>query len=824
LIYSQAVWAEPRAFNIPAGEAAMELREFAKQSGLQLLFDFTAVKSIKTHAVVGQYEPDAALKEMLRGTGLDFERVNSQTVAVRQVAAATTDASSAQSGATAQPVAHAHAARTSSADAATDLAEIVVTAQKRSERLQDVPIPVTVVSTDALVSNNQTRLQDYYTSIPGLIVSPTPASGANQMLTIRGISPAGFGNPTVGITIDDVPYGSSTNLGGGLAVEDIDPGDLTRVEVLRGPQGTLYGANSLGGLIKFVTVDPSTDRVRGSVQAGTSSVYNGADLGYNVRASINMPVNDTLAVRASGFVREDPGFIDNPVLGIDGINRVVADGGRLSALWKPSEDISLKLSAQLQTTKGYGLNDVNEAVNGYAGPPLGDLQQNYIRGVGPYFKKVQAYAAILTAKLGVSELTSITGFNVNSEQDSFDLSAFVGQAPEQVFGVSGTQLINTQKTEKFTQEVRLATPIGQKVDWLVGAFYTHEESPATELDLAENTTTGEIVGQGLYFAFPSTYKEYAGFTDVTFHVTDRFDIQVGGRESEIEQTASSANIGPFDPAVNGAPSPIIDPQVEVKSHAFTYLVTPRFKVSSDLMLYARLASGYRAGGPNVTPGTPPQYRPDTTRNYEIGVKGDFLDHTLSIDSSVYYVNWRDIQISLFNPQNFGVYNTNAGAAKSEGLEFSAEARPLSGMKIDGWVAWNDGKLTEGFPAASTAIGESGDRLPFSSRFSGKLSLEQSFPLINSVTGLVGGSVSYVGDQMGSFPSIFAATPGRQLYPSYARFDVRAGAEYDAWTANLYVNNLADKRAVIGGGIGAFPAYAFNVIQPRTVGLSVAWSF
>jgi outer membrane receptor protein involved in Fe transport len=644
------------------------------------------------------------------------------------------------------------------------------------------------------------------------------------MLTIRGISPAGFGNPTVGITIDDVPYGSSTNLGGGLAVEDIDPGDLTRVEVLRGPQGTLYGANSLGGLIKFVTVDPSTDRVRGSVQAGTSSVYNGADLGYNVRASINMPVNDTLAVRASGFVREDPGFIDNPVLGIDGINRVVADGGRLSALWKPSEDISLKLSAQLQTTKGYGLNDVNEAVNGYAGPPLGDLQQNYIRGVGPYFKKVQAYAAILTAKLGVSELTSITGFNVNSEQDSFDLSAFVGQAPEQVFGVSGTQLINTQKTEKFTQEVRLATPIGQKVDWLVGAFYTHEESPATELDLAENTTTGEIVGQGLYFAFPSTYKEYAGFTDVTFHVTDRFDIQVGGRESEIEQTASSANIGPFDPAVNGAPSPIIDPQVEVKSHAFTYLVTPRFKVSSDLMLYARLASGYRAGGPNVTPGTPPQYRPDTTRNYEIGVKGDFLDHTLSIDSSVYYVNWRDIQISLFNPQNFGVYNTNAGAAKSEGLEFSAEARPLSGMKIDGWVAWNDGKLTEGFPAASTAIGESGDRLPFSSRFSGKLSLEQSFPLINSVTGLVGGSVSYVGDQMGSFPSIFAATPGRQLYPSYARFDVRAGAEYDAWTANLYVNNLADKRAVIGGGIGAFPAYAFNVIQPRTVGLSVAWSF
>src|SRR6202012_4446346 len=178
---------------------------------------------------------------------------------------------------------------------------------------QDVPVPVTAIRADKLISDNQVRLQDYFTSVPGLSYAP---NNQNQYVTIRGITTGGFSNPTVGVVIDDVPFGASNALGGGQVIPDFDPGDLARVEVLRGPQGTLYGASSMGGLLKFVTVDPSTDGVSGRVEAGVSDVSHGAELGYNVRGSINVPLSDTFAMRASAFTREDPGYVDNPVLGI----------------------------------------------------------------------------------------------------------------------------------------------------------------------------------------------------------------------------------------------------------------------------------------------------------------------------------------------------------------------------------------------------------------------------------------------------------------------------------------------------------------------------
>jgi outer membrane receptor protein involved in Fe transport len=165
------------------------------------------------------------------------------------------------------------------------------------------------------------------------------ASSSFQQLSIRGIMSGLYTNPTVGITVDDVPYGSSTFLGGGggTVMPDIDPADLARIEVLRGPQGTLYGASSMGGLLKFVTVDPSTDGVSGRIEGGINSVYNGAELGYGARGSVNVPLGDVLAVRVSAFSRQDPGYVDNVQSGQRGVNKTDVDGGRLSALWRPSD-------------------------------------------------------------------------------------------------------------------------------------------------------------------------------------------------------------------------------------------------------------------------------------------------------------------------------------------------------------------------------------------------------------------------------------------------------------------------------------------------------
>ena len=210
--------------------------------------------------------------------------------------------------------------------------------------------------------------------------------GAPQV-TIRGLAAGGFTNPTVGIVVDDVPYGASMFAGYGEEAPDVDPSDLARIEVLRGPQGTLYGASSLGGLIKFVTVDPSTDGVSGNVQMGTSSVYNGAGLGYSVRGGVNVPLSDTVAIRASGFTREDPGYIDDPALHSEGVNEGHAAGGRLAALWRPSDVLSLKLSAVIQHSTLDGSPTVDLQ------PGLVGLQQSDARGSGSYDKRLQAYSA-----------------------------------------------------------------------------------------------------------------------------------------------------------------------------------------------------------------------------------------------------------------------------------------------------------------------------------------------------------------------------------------------------------------------------------------------
>jgi outer membrane receptor protein involved in Fe transport len=338
-----------------------------------------------------------------------------------------------------------------------------------------------------------------------------------------------------------------------------------------------------------------------------------------------------------------------------------------------------------------------------------------------------------------------------------------------------------------------------------------------------DSLTGALAGSWYDAHVPVTFQEYAAFADVTFHLTERIDVQVGGRESRNRQTFASTIVGPYVPRFFGVPSPLVTPERESKDNAFTYLVTPQMRISPDLMVYARLASGYRPGGPNTFTAAlsvPASYGPDQTLNYELGVKGNVLDRALTIDASLYYIEWKDIQISVTDPVSRAAYFTNGSRARSEGIELSAESRPLTGLTIAAWAAWNDAELTEDFPATRTAYGVAGDRLPYSSRFSGNLSVDQDFPLARGLVGFAGASVSYIGEREG----IFRSSPQRQLFPSYAQTDLRFGAKYDAWTVNAFITNVADKRGVLRGGLDSFRPTYFTYIQPRTVGLSLSRTF
>jgi outer membrane receptor protein involved in Fe transport len=563
----------------------------------------------------------------------------------------------------------------------------------------------------------------------------------------------------------------------------------------------------MGGLLKFVTVDPSTDGVTGHLQAGTSSVHRGDELGYSLRGAVNVPLSDTWAVRASGFTRRDPGYIDNVQTGEEDLNRADAHGARFSALWRPSADFSLKLSALVQQIEGDGSSDVFSN--------LGELQQSLLRGAGAYDRKAQAYSATLAAKLGRFDLTAISGYNRNEIADSVDFSdtAIFRSTAQNLFGVGGVPLTTDIDAEKFTQEIRLSAPIGTKVDWLFGVFYTDEDSGFEQNALAVDPATGARAGNLLNLRIPTQYTEYAAFTDLTFHVTDRLDIQIGGRESRIEQVFSQTQVGPLANASANVSG------LEVKPSAFTYLLTPQFRFSPHLMMYARLASGYRAGGINSSAGVPLQYDPDETRNYEIGAKGDFLDRTLSVDASLYSIDWKDIQVRVRHPVTQLAFTANSGEARSKGVELTVESRPRAGLRIASWVSWNDAVLTADIPPGPV-YGLEGDRLPLSSRFSGNLSLDEEFPLGARMSGFVGGSVSYLSRRLGNFRSVAL----RQEYPAYAIADATAGVRHDSWTLTLFINNLTDRRGVLSGGLDGSPITAFSYVQPRTIGLSAVKTF
>ena len=681
-----------------------------------------------------------------------------------------------------------------------------------------MPIPLTVLDANELAGNSQVLIRDYYTTVPSLSIVTN--HGFAQTVNIRGITTGGFANPTVGITIDDVPYGASTNNGGGNQMPDIDPGDLVQVEVLRGPQGTLYGANSMGGLIRYVTKSPLLTETSGRVETGLSSVRNGHEPGYHIRAAGNVPLSDTFAVRLSGYTRNDPGYIDNPVTGGESVNDAQSHSARIATLWKPSSALSLRFSGLFQRTDLHGLSEANAPTAGFAWTTgLGDLEQGYMPGVGGSERKIQAYSAVLDADVGFGQLSSITGYNVNEYLNVFDRTANWRQNTLPHFGVEGLVCFDTNTIKKITQELRLSFSTGESLDWIVGGFFTEEDTKVVQNFMAAEHDTGEIVGLEWFRQHPIELRELAAFASLTYRITEKFDLQFGGRQTRISQ-----DDGVFAQDGRFVGGPVFSAPASSRANAFTYLVTPRLKLSPDVMLYARLASGYRPGGPNFpTTGAPDQYEPDKTENYEIGVKGDFLDRRLSVDASLYYIDWKDLQISLRNSQG-STYFTNGSRARSQGVELSLTARPLDSLTISSWVAFSEPELAEPFPGSGTptspVYGEAGDILPTATRRSAHLSLNQEFAFGNAGTAFVGGAITYTGERRGAF----TATPVRQIYPSFTRTDLRAGVRYTDWTANLYVNNVADERGLIGGGIGYQPTFAYIYIQPRTIGLSLSRDF
>ena len=591
----------------------------------------------------------------------------------------------------------------------TDDRVIVVTAQKREQQLIDVPQSITAVGGSTLERQQASNFQDYLKLVPGLQLNQSTAGQGR--LVLRGINTGGVAS-TVGVYMDETTFGSSSGLvNGAILSGDFDTFDLERIEVLRGPQGTLYGASSLGGVLKFVTKRPNTEafeaRARGSVET-----VKGGDLSYMGSAVVNVPLGDTLAVRATGFYRDFGGFIDSIGTGGSDVEENINDyrsyGGRVSALFEPSDQFSVQVGAYFQNLESDASSSV-ESNPTTARTLYGRLTQSQFV---PEFTdvKYRVYNGVINYDFGFASLVSATSYSTLDQQFRSDLTPQFGGLIQAIFKVPNNFLLRQQtEVKRFTQEVRLQSPESDSFEWLVGGYYSDEKGLIDQaFDAVAPNTFTSVPGLPLLGIARSTskYREFAGFANATIYLGDRFDVTFGGRYSENKQTAGQSSDG----ALAGGPRTL--PSTQSKEDVFTYSVAPKFKVSDQVSVYARVAKGFRPGGPNVlAPGAPENlrsYASDSLISYELGVKAETLDRTFSIDAAVYQIDWKDIQV-FGQINNFGV-NFNGGKAESKGFEFTATMRPTAGLAISVNGAYTDAKLKDDTPAQVGGL--AGDQLPF----------------------------------------------------------------------------------------------------------------
>ncbi|HEV2597155.1 TonB-dependent receptor [Sphingopyxis sp.] len=708
--------------------------------------------------------------------------------------------------------------------------EIVVTAQKREQRLIDVPSAISVVGAADLEQFQAASLTDIASKVPGLQVDSGGTPG-QATVTLRGIASLGA-TTTVGTYIDEAPIGSSSIYARSAEfAPDLLPYDLERIEVLKGPQGTLYGASSIGGLLKYVTRDPDLDKMELRVGGDVFDIANSGDLGYSGRIGGNLPiVEGTLAVRGSYSYRSTPGFVDNVADGEKDINDYSQQSARIAVLWRPSDGFSLDLAGLWQKVKAEGYGSTRFLIpepylsgGGRIPPgalvPLADGRSTDLALPNLFDNKMLYLTATAKVDLGFADFVSATSYSDSRTFQYGDQTDVYGPLIPLLTGDPGlSAFFITLNLEKFTQEFRFSTADGEApFQWLVGGFYTHEKSGNEQVVTAQDLDGAPIAGLNplATAGLPSTYKEYAAFGQASYTFADVFEVGGGIRwarnDQDFRQISDSA--AGLVPTANQPGSSSED--------VVTWSGFARYAIAPRASLYARVATGYRPGGPNVIlANVPPQVGSDRLTNYEIGLKADILDNSATIEAAVFQMDWDDIQLSV--SRNGASYFDNAGSARARGLELAANIRPGERLSIGINAAYTDAKLRDDTPSGN---GLAGDRLPAVPKFAASITPQYDFPLTGDWKASIAGSMRFVGDRYTATPNSADAIK----LPDYTAFDLSLRASNERWTAQIYVRNLTDSRGLLSAGVSTSALGGRNYVnavplQPRTIGLAIDFKY
>ncbi len=735
------------------------------------------------------------------------------------------------------------------ADAAM-LDTVVVTANKRVENIREVGASISVIGERQLENMGSSSLTDYAALIPGMQVQSSGTPGLTSV-SLRGIS-ALSSSATVATYIDEVPVGSSGIYQGANALMlDLLPYDISRVEVLRGPQGTLYGAGAVGGLLKYVTRAPELAGDEFRIGLGLRSVQDG-DSGWNVRFGASLPLQeDRLGLRLS-FARNDlPGYVDNVVDGRQDINGAEQTGAR-AALWWDGDAFDLNLSVLQQRI--HASDRAAVALDPESGAPLfGDFTGRTWQRQ-PFSKNLTLASLGLDWDLGWGDFVSATGWSETRTVDQVDSTIQFGEISNLMLGLPdpGSSFVRYGfDLDKVTQEFRLTSKSGGRFEWMVGVFYTREDALQSQFAWLGQLDGSplpapfdEMFGTLAMLEMPSTYEELALFANGSWRFGERFKLDAGIRQARNDQWFSQN-------ATAGILVPIGEAPGESSEDVFTWSLSPQFQLSQDVMLYARAASGYQPGGPNVAvPGMPPSVDSSMLDSYEIGLKSQFADRRVTLDVSAFRIEWDDIQVGASFNGIGGL--VNGGEASSEGLELSSRFRATDNLVLGLNGAYTKARIKNDFE--STVIpqegydvvlntGLAGDRMPYVPEWSWSATAEYVFTTGGGFNGQVGAALRWTGDRVNDTTERQRVTaPGdpstvlqEVLTPpveidGYRALDLYAGFGRGGWELRAYVNNVTgeDGWSSIAPAdnqlTGARVQLAAVPIQPRTFGLEFDYRF
>ena len=700
------------------------------------------------------------------------------------------------------------------------LEEVVVTARKRSESMYDVPISINVISEEMIEKLGAQDFTDLLGQVPSLTAYQN--GPGRTRIFIRGVANGG-GNDndtqnqeTVAIYLDEIPI-SLGAMNPELALYDLD-----RVEVLRGPQGTLFGAGSMAGTIRQVSKKPILNDFEASTEATLATISHGAET-YGFKGMVNIPiVEDRFAVRASGYYTDKGGYIDNVLTGETDINDATSQGFKITARGVITDQFIADFTI---LDHDYSDNGRPEDID--AAP---FLSRDFPSFDG-YDDEMTIYNLTLNYDLGWGEIVSSSSYFDRSlvNRRSLDLLFELALPP----GITPHELVDRTDLEVFSQEVRLSSTTQSPLQWTIGAYFDNKDTlylntfpvPGADAVLGVPSSAFGAPEDHLFFGFDDlTVQTYAFFGEA-YYTFDRFTVTAGLRYFNWEQDIEFFQSGLFNGGANNDPRPKgetddINPKLNVS-----------YAINDEMLVYAQAARGFRYGGingaipeavcaeelaqVNLEGGDPRFFDPDKLWNYEVGNKGTVADGRVSYTAAYFYIKWDNMQTSRSFDCGFG-FKENVGEVISQGAEFEMQAQLTRDLSIGFGGSYVNSELNDDVPNLNAV---KGDPAPFVPEISINASATYSRALTAQVEGFLWANMVYVDDRHTEFNHDPATSNDRKM-DDYTLTNFRAGVSWKNMEFSLFANNLFDN----GGVLRALRRPPFDPdavirVEPRTVGLT-----